>query len=81
MAFAGSLKIGAVAALRAVASTLASTAFRHRLLVLAVPIAVELVTQAQAAFTGATPDATVRVAVDTAALFLANYLRGLIAPA
>lgn len=75
------VKAAAKAAFWAVVDLVGSTPFRHRIVVLAVPLAVEVITQAQAAFTGASPDANVRVAVDTVALFVANWLRGQVNPA
>lgn len=73
--------LAAKAAFWAVVNLVGSTAFRHRLVVLAVPFAVEVVTAAQGAATGVYPDGEVRVAIDTAALFVANWLRGKASPA
>mgnify|MGYP001567898508 CR=1 FL=1 len=70
------VSVAARAAFDAVVSLVGSTAFRHRMIVLAVPVAVEVVTRAQETFTGANPGTEFSIAADTAALFVANWLRG-----
>lgn len=81
MSMVSNVKAATKAAFWSVADLVGSTPFRHRMVVLTVPVAVEVITQAQAAFTGASPDANVRVVVDTVALFVANWLRGKADPA
>ena len=75
------VSVAAKAAFDAVVNFVGSTAFRHRAAVVAVPIVVEVIQQAQAAFTGADPGAYATVVVSTVAIAAINFLRGQVAPA
>jgi len=75
------ITLAAKAAFWAAVNLVGSTAFRHRLVVLAVPVGIEILAKAQEAFTGADPGVQVTILVDTLALFVANWLRGKASPA
>ena len=75
------ITVAVKAAVDAVVSLMASTAFRHRLVMVAVPVVVEVIAKAQEAFTGADPGMQTSIAINTVALFVIYWLRGKAAPA